>query len=180
MIEDEMPEQDGVVRAADVDGESPRPIPFARQDPRMSRCHPHIETIRRYYDACNSGDAAGVAACCTDDVVHYFLATKPVQGDEHLGRYWCKVVQLVAAEWRVEHAIACDDEAVIEWSMQWTSGDNGRRYVWHGAEWYVFRDGLICEIRAYYDHRNEDTGLVGFPYAQRGYTVTGPAEGSGV
>ena len=89
--------------------------------------HPHIETIRRYYQACTAGDVDGVAACCTEDVVHYFLApgTKPVQGNEHLGRYWRKAVELIAAEWRVEHAIACDDEAVIEWSMQWTSGDDG-------------------------------------------------------
>jgi ketosteroid isomerase-like protein len=148
--------------------------------------HPHIETIRRYYDACNSGDAAGVAACCTADVVHYFVVpgTKPVHGNEDLGRFWHEVVELIAAEWRVEHAIACDDEAVIEWSMQWTSRDDRERYIAHGAEWYAFRDGLICEIRAYYEQdpprpgpleqqqfRNEDTGLVDFPYAARGYTV---------
>jgi ketosteroid isomerase-like protein len=136
--------------------------------------HPHIETIGRYYDACNSGDAAGVATCCTPDVVHYFLVpgTQPVHGNEDLGRFWHEAVQLISAEWRVEHAIACDDEAVIEWSMQWTSRDDGGRYIAHGAEWYVFRNGLICEIRAYYDYgRNEDTGLVDFPYAERGYTV---------
>jgi SnoaL-like domain len=98
--------------------------------------------------------------------------TKPVHGSEHLGRYWHKVVRLISAEWRVEHAIACDDEAAIEWSMRWTSGKDGERYIWHGAEWYAFRDGLICEIRAYYNHGpDEDTGLVGFPYADRRYTV---------
>lgn len=152
--------------------------------------HPHIESIRRYYDACNSGDAAGVAACCTPDVVHYFLVPgtaeragrsltltlgqmrDPVRGNGDLGRFWQEVVQLISAKWRVEHAIACEDEAVIEWSMQWASRDDGERYIAHGAEWYAFRDGLISEIRAYYDFgRNEDTGLVDFPYAERGYTV---------
>jgi ketosteroid isomerase-like protein len=136
--------------------------------------HPYIETVRRYYDACNSGDADGVAACCTPDVVHYFLApgTKPVRGNEHLGRYWRKVVRLIAAEWRVEHAIACDDEAAIEWSMRWTSHEDGKRYIWHGAEWYAFRDGLICEIRAYWDpSRDRDSGLIDFPYAERGHSV---------
>ncbi len=141
--------------------------------------HPHLETIRRYYGACNSSDADGVAARCTPDVVHYFLApgTTPVQGNEHLGRYWRKIVGLIAAEWRVEHAIACDDEAVIEWSMRWTSPQDGKPHIWHGAEWYTFRDGLISEIRAYYDaDRDSDTGLVDFPYAQRGYTVGSPRE----
>jgi ketosteroid isomerase-like protein len=136
--------------------------------------HSHVESIRRYCDACNSRDAAGVAACCTPDVVHYFLVpgVKPVRGNERLGTFWHEVVQLMSAEWRVEHAIACEDEAVTEWSMQWTSRDDGERYVAHGAEWFAFRDHLISEIRAYYDHgRNEDTGLVDFPYADRGYTV---------
>jgi ketosteroid isomerase-like protein len=133
---------------------------------------PHLQTIRRYYDACSSGDVDGVAACCTPDVVHFFLApdTEPVRGDQHLGRYWRKVVALISAEWRVEHGIACDDEAVIEWSMRWTSPNDGKEYIWHGAEWYAFRDGLISEIRAYYDPgRDKDTGLVDFPYAERGY-----------
>jgi ketosteroid isomerase-like protein len=150
--------------------------------PEELNLHPHVQTIGRYYEACSAGDAAGVAACCTEDVVHYFLVPgiKPVHGNEHLGRYWRKVVGLIAAEWRVEHAMASEDEAVIEWSMQWSPPENGQRYICHGAEWYVFRDGLISEIRAYYDHgRNEDTGLIGFPYAERGYTVIGPAAGSG-
>ncbi len=113
--------------------------------------------------------------------MHYFLppGTKPVQGNEHLGRYWSKIVELIAAEWRVEHAMASEDEAVIEWSMQWTSPEDAQHHIWHGAEWYVLRDGLISEIRAYYDQRNnEDMGLVGFPYAERGYSVIGPAAGS--
>jgi ketosteroid isomerase-like protein len=142
--------------------------------------HPHVETIKRYYAACNSADVEGVVACCTPDVVHYFLApgTDPVRGGEHLGRYWRKVVRLISAEWTVEHAVACDDEAVIEFSQRWTSPEDGKRYIWHGAEWYAFRDGLICEIRAYYDlGRDRDTGLVDFPYAERGYTQSAPKRG---
>jgi ketosteroid isomerase-like protein len=140
--------------------------------------HRHVETIRRYYAACNSRDVDGVAACCTPDVVHYFLrrGEKPVQGNEHLGRHWRSAVEVFASEWKVEHAVACDDEAVIEWSMRWTSPENGGRYICHGAEWYTFREGLISEIRAYYDFgRAGDTGLVGFPYAERGYTIVEPS-----
>jgi ketosteroid isomerase-like protein len=140
--------------------------------------HPLIETVRRYLHACSSADADGVAACCTTDVVHYFLVPgmHPVRGNELLGSYRREAVRLISAEWRVEHAIACEDEAVIEWSMQWTSRDDGERYIVHGTEWSAFRDGLIAEIRAYYDHawptpRNEDTGLVDFPYAERGHTM---------
>jgi hypothetical protein len=60
---------------------------------------------------------------------------KPVQGNEQLGTYWREAVRLMSAEWRVEHAIAWEDEAVIEWSMQWTSRDDGERYIVHGTEW---------------------------------------------
>jgi ketosteroid isomerase-like protein len=136
--------------------------------------HPHIKTIRRYYRACSAGDAEGVAACCTPDVVHYFLGSgvKPIRGSEHLGRYWRKVVRVTSSHWRVEHAIACADEAVIEFSQEWSSPEDAQRRIWHGAEWYSFRDGLIREIRAYWDlDPNSSTGLVEFPYAERGYTV---------
>ena len=59
-------------------------------------------------------------------VVHYFLAPgmEPVQAAEHLGHDWRKVVELVSAEWTVEHAVGCDDEAVIEFSQQETSPED--------------------------------------------------------
>lgn len=46
--------------------------------------HPHVETIKRYYAACTAADVEGVVACCTPDVVHYFLApgTESVRGAE--------------------------------------------------------------------------------------------------
>jgi hypothetical protein len=38
-----------------------------------------------------------------------------------------------------------------------------------GTECVRFRDGLICEVRAYYNERGGD--LVGFDHAGRGHTV---------
>jgi hypothetical protein len=96
----------------------------------------------------------------------------PLRGSEHIGRHWRKVAGLIGAKWRVEHAIACDDEVAIEWSMEWTAPHDGERYIVHGAEFYAFRGELISEIRGYYSHGEaRDTGLVGFPYAERGYTT---------
>lgn len=37
----------------------------------------------------------------------------------------------------------------------------------------MLRDGLIAEIRSYYNQREQTTGLDGFPYADRGYSVPG-------
>ena len=43
----------------------------------------------------------------------------------------------------------------------------------------MFRDGLIAEIRSYYQQRPETTELAGFPYAGRRYSRIG-AEQSGL
>jgi hypothetical protein len=39
-----------------------------------------------------------------------------------------------------------------------------------GTEWYVLRDGLIVEVRAYFaTNQSADTELADFPYADRKY-----------
>ncbi len=71
------------------------------------------------------------------------------------------------------------DQAVIEWSMHWRPRGAAARAVTRGAEWFVFEDGLIREIRSWYQQRPETTELAGFPYAERGYSVPG-REASGI
>lgn len=136
-----------------------------------------LELIARYYDACSSGDADGVTATTTSDVVHYFLApnhgSSPVRGGDHLGHYWRKVHGLIDPVWVVDHGIAQDDEAAIEWSMFWTPQGHAGRVVSRGAEWFMFRHGRIAEIRSYYRQEPFDTELEGFPYADRGYSAHG-------
>ena len=136
-----------------------------------------LALVARYYDACSNGDADGVAATTTDDVVHFFLApnlgSAPVRGAAHLGRYWRKVHRMIAAVWVVDHGIAAADEAVIEWSMYWRPQDAAQRVVTRGAEWFAFRDGRIAEIRSYYRQEDADAELAGFPYAERGYSTHG-------
>ena len=61
---------------------------------------------------------------------------------------------------------------VSEWSCIWTPKLTDRRIMMRGSEWYAIRDGLIAEIRAYFLHdTTADTGLTGFPYAERGYLM---------
>ncbi|WCB93288.1 hypothetical protein DSM104299_02000 [Baekduia alba] len=135
----------------------------------------HLALIARYYDACSRGDAEGVTATVTADVVHYFLApnvgSAPVRGAEHLGRYWRKVHGAIAPVWVVDHGIVQDDEAVIEWSMFWRPAGASERVVTRGAEWFALRDGRIAEIRSYYRQEAADSELDGFPYATRGYSL---------
>ncbi|WP_158744428.1 nuclear transport factor 2 family protein [Acidisphaera sp. L21] len=133
--------------------------------------------IRRYYNGCTAGDLAELAATLHPDVVHYFLApnvgSRPVAGGEHLARYWRKIARRIQARWVVDHVLAAGNEAVIEWTMFWCPAPGQPRIATRGAEWFVFRDGLIAEIRSYYQQRDATTELEGFPYAARHYAVPG-------
>ena len=135
--------------------------------------------ILDYYDACNQGDVDALASMFTEDVVHYFLAPNlapaAVAGRDHLARYWRKVQSMLEGRWVVDHVLSPDegDEAVIEWTLFWTSPQTGTRIATRGAEWYVFEGDLIREIRAYYHQEHASSELESFAYAERGFSLLG-------
>lgn len=131
-----------------------------------------IELIKKYYRGCNSGDIELLMSTMTHDIAHYFLqpGTSVVRGAEHLAKYWRKVQKNLNARWEVDYAIAKGPDAVIEWTIFWTNPENGLRLTTRGAEFYVIKDGLISEIRAYYNQlADRDSELVDFDYRQRGF-----------
>jgi ketosteroid isomerase-like protein len=134
--------------------------------------HPYLDTVRRYYEGCSSGDVALMKSAFTPDVTHYFTAHEPIRGAETLAAFWQGLNSGARRTvWTVDHGLASGDEAVIEWTMITTFQDGRPREVLRGAEWVRFREGRIAEIRAYYlwtpDQRESE--LIGFPYAERGY-----------
>jgi ketosteroid isomerase-like protein len=132
----------------------------------------NIEVVCSYFDACNSGELNDLLATLTPDVVHYFLPARfpPIRGADHLARYWRKYKLALDPIWSVDHAIAQGNEVVSEWSCIWTPRGTQTRLLLRGSEWYVMRDGKIAEIRAYFMHDDQgSTGLIGFPYGDRGY-----------
>lgn len=150
----------------------------------------HAQLITRYYDACSTADLDGLLATLHPHVVHYFLApnvgSKPVAGAEHLARYWRKVAPAIEARWVVDHLVAEGDRVVIEWTMFWVPRDTASprgsadraRIATRGSEWFVVRDGLIVEIRSYYQQHETTTELEDFPYAARGYSHLGAEHSS--
>ena len=144
-------------------------------DKKPAAEHCNLSVITSYYNGCTSGDLDLLHSTLHPDVVHYFLApntgTKPVKGREHLARYWRKVARMIDARWVVDHAVTMGDETVIEWTMFWRPTPDAPRIATRGAEWFVFRDGLIFEIRSYYQQRNNSTELDAFEYAKRGYST---------
>jgi ketosteroid isomerase-like protein len=129
--------------------------------------------VQAYYEALNRGDADEVASFFTDDATHYYTRLGPHVGAQTIGDHTRMAVDVLQASWIYEHGIDNGDEAVIEWSMLWTDPKSGERRLDRGTEWFRFRDGKICEVRAYHhsNAKNRSGDLVGFDHAARGYTT---------
>ena len=110
----------------------------------------HLETIRRYYHGCSTGDVDLMLATFAEDVVHYFPTQDPIRGGQALAAHWVSVHERTGAVWTVDHGLAAGEEAVIEWTMSFQHPGTGASGRIRGAEWYVFQEGRIAEIRPYY------------------------------
>jgi ketosteroid isomerase-like protein len=128
-----------------------------------------LDHVRSYYEALNTGDADAVANHFTDDAVHFYTRREPHVGARAIAENAALGVEHLNARWTLEHAVEGEDEVAIEWSMAFDHPRDGRRLLDRGAEFLAFRDGLICEIRAYYNERGGD--LAGFDHAARGHTT---------
>lgn len=142
-------------------------------------------TIRGYFDACNAGDAAGVASFFTPDAVHYFppgMYEGPFQGADTIGRRWSEAVEHLGSVWTVDSFIGDPYAGVAV--IEWTHFKTATGTVLRGDEWYRFdrATGLISEIRAYYaspqDPDLAHLELGGFDYAGRGYPLRSPIDRS--
>jgi ketosteroid isomerase-like protein len=128
-----------------------------------------LERVQAYYDDLNSGDADSVARHFTPDAVHYYTRREPHVGARAIAENAALAVEHLHAVWTLEHAVEGDGEVAIEWSMAFDHPRTGERLLDRGAEFLVIRDGLICEVRAYYAERGGD--LQGFDHAARGHTA---------
>jgi len=134
----------------------------------------NVGVVQRYFDGCNSGDLQTLLSTLAPDVVHYFLPRQfaPIRGAEHLAKHWRKFKQVLDPAWSIDQIVGQGHQVVSEWSCIWTPKGTSRRVMMRGSEWYVIREGLIAEIRAYLMHDDTmDTELAGFPYLERGYLM---------
>jgi ketosteroid isomerase-like protein len=132
-----------------------------------------LEHVRGYYAALDRGDPEEVASFFTEDATHYYTRLGPHEGARTIGEHTQMAVKHLDACWVMEHGIEQGDEAVIEWTMVWTDPKSGDRRLDRGTEWFRFRDGKICEVRAYHhsDPKNRSGDLLGFDHAGRGHTT---------
>lgn len=134
---------------------------------------PHLDHIRSYYEALNTGDVERVAAHFTDDATHYYTRLGPHSGAGQIAENARWAIDNLAGQWVFERGIEQGDEAVIEWTMTWRDPESGEERINRGTEWFRLRDGRICEVRAYHhgDRKNPSGDLLGFDFAARGYTT---------
>ena len=132
-----------------------------------------VDHVRSYYEALNSGEADRVAEHFTDDATHYYTRLGPHQGAQAIGEHTEWAVQHLEGRWNIEDAVDDGERVVIEWTMTWRSPGTGEPRIDRGTEWFEFRDGKICEVRAYHhsDERNRSGDLLGFDHAGRGHTT---------
>ena len=132
-----------------------------------------LDHVRAYYAALNRGDPGEVASYFTDDAVHYYTRLGPHQGAQSIGDHTKLAVDHLEGQWFVENGIDDGEQAVIEWTMTWRDPKSGERRLDRGTEWFRFRDGKICEVRAYHhsNEKNRSGDLLGFDHAGRGHTT---------
>jgi steroid delta-isomerase-like uncharacterized protein len=123
-----------------------------------------IETaalVRRYYDAFNSGDSAGMLACLTDDVIHDVNQGERRTGkerfrafnarmDHHYKERLENLVVLVskdgtraAAEFNVNGVYKATDSGLPE--------AKGQTYMLPAGTFFAMRDGKIARVTTYYN-----------------------------
>jgi ketosteroid isomerase-like protein len=133
----------------------------------------NLDHIRSYYAALNTGDVDRIASHFTDDAVHYYTRLGPHEGARAIGENAKWGVEQADGQWHLESGIEQGDEACIEWSMTWRDPKSGEKRINRGAEFFRFREGRICEIRAYHhgDAKNPTGDLLGFDHGGRGHTT---------
>jgi ketosteroid isomerase-like protein len=132
-----------------------------------------LDHVRSYYEALNTGDADAVAAHFTDDAVHYYTRLGPHEGGRTIAEHAAWAVEHIEGRWHLENGLDDGEQAAIEWTMTWRDPKSGERRLDRGAELFRFRDGLICEVRAYHHGgpKNPSGDLLGFDHAGRGHAT---------
>lgn len=110
----------------------------------------HADTVRAYYAAWKADDLEGVMALCTDDVIAVNVPIGPIHGKAKVRNFFAKFGQgMTAKRYDVFRIIADDTSVVVEGVENYVKG--GKQVSLPYMSTFLFRDGLICEWRDYFD-----------------------------
>ena len=120
----------------------------------------HARTVRAYYAAWLADDLDAVMRLCTDDVVAVNVPIGPIHGKEAVRKFFAKFgVGMTAKRYDVHRVIADETSCVVEGVENYVK--DGRQVSLPYMSTFLFRDGLICEWRDYFDLKTvlEQLGL---------------------
>ena len=132
------------------------------------------QMVRTYFQACNDGDAAAVAACFCPDAVHYFAGIPRWSGAAVIGDNFARRVRELGQCWSVDQLLVDGERGAA--TVEWTQFDRSSRVV-RGVDWIVFEPNTarIREVRPYLavapDRDRARQELRDFDYAGRGYPM---------
>ena len=110
----------------------------------------HADTVRAYYAAWKADDLDGVMDLCTDDVVAINVPIGPIHGKAKVRGFFAKFGSgMTDKRYDVHRILADDRSAVVEGVENYVK--DGKQVSLPYMSTFLFRDGLICEWRDYFD-----------------------------
>lgn len=136
-----------------------------------------IESVRTYFEACNSASRELFAQVLSPECIHYFPPGTggPYYGCDAVADLWIGFVRSKDSRWTIDRTVCDGEEICIEWT-HWKPGVG--EHI-RGSEWYEFDEkGMITAIWAHYasprDPERPANELEGFEYRERGYPLDPP------
>jgi limonene-1,2-epoxide hydrolase len=110
----------------------------------------HAKTVHAYYAAWLADDLDAVMALCTEDVVAVNVPIGPIRGKPAVQKFFAKFQSLIRDKrYEIHRVIANEDSCVVEGVENYVR--DGRQVSLPYMSTFLFRDGLICEWRDYFD-----------------------------
>ena len=109
------------------------------------------ETVRRLVDAANARDWEALLAVCAPDVsLIHPLAAVPYQGQDSVRAFFVSSVELFPDQYLHTDALLAEAD-VVALEGRITATEEGEPTVTPCAFFFTLRDGLVHQIRMYYD-----------------------------
>jgi limonene-1,2-epoxide hydrolase len=116
----------------------------------MTAMTDHAATVRAYYAAWLADDMDAVMALCTEDVVAVNVPIGPIVGKAAVRKFFTRFGSGISQKRYDVHRIVADDTCcTVEGVENYLK--NGRQVSLPYMSTFLFRDGLICEWRDYFD-----------------------------
>jgi limonene-1,2-epoxide hydrolase len=110
----------------------------------------HAEIVRAYYAAWTADDLEGVLRLCTDDIVAVNVPIGPIHGKDMVRAFLARFGKgMTDKRYDVHRIFADETSAAVEGVENYLK--DGKQVSLPYMSTFLFRDGLICEWRDYFD-----------------------------